>query len=105
MSHNPTLLSRQDVIDIYNDCLQGLSIAKQIYFKLMDIKKGIGTDKNMLKTLEFNLSDDKCDYWWWIDAIHMALPFYNMLGTRFNDERYFEKTKACGTAMKIFFRR
>lgn len=75
----------------FNTVNADYQLCGQTYFKLMDIKKGIGTDKNMLKTLEFNLSDDKCDYWWWIDAIHMALPFYNMLGTRFNDERYFEK--------------
>lgn len=65
----------------------------ETYFKLME-KYGVsGTTENMMKTLEYQLLDNKCDYWWWIDAIFMALPFYNMMGKKTGNEKYFEKAR------------
>ena len=37
------------------------------------------------------LSDTRNDHWWWVDALHMAMPVMARLGTLYNDNRYFEK--------------
>ena len=66
-------------------------ICGQSYLQLMDIVPGCGTDEHIIKSAEFTLSDSRNDYWWWIDAIYMALPLYTKMGIKYNDERYFEK--------------
>ena len=63
----------------------------ETYLKLMDSVPGCGTDENIKRSIEYTLCDNIDDYWWWIDTIHMALPLYNMLGVRYNDERCFDK--------------
>ena len=30
------------------------------------------------------------DDWYWVDAVHMAMPIYAQLGSIENDDRYFE---------------
>lgn len=66
-------------------------ICGQAYYELMDLIPGCGTDRNMLPTLEYNFSDENNDYWWWIDSIYMALPFYSMYSKRTGDKRGYEK--------------
>lgn len=63
----------------------------EIYVEMIDNYGIDGTDEEILKTMDFVLSDPACDYWWWIDTIYMALPFLCRMGIRQNDERYFEK--------------
>ena len=63
----------------------------QSYLQLMELVPGSGTMENMEKTLEFNFTDPNNDYWWWIDSVYMALPFYAMYGLKTGDERSFEK--------------
>ena len=63
-------------------------ICGQSYLKL--IQSGYGTDEHIIKSAQFTLADSKNDYWWWIDAIYMALPLYTQLGVIY-DDRYHEK--------------
>jgi unsaturated rhamnogalacturonyl hydrolase len=37
------------------------------------------------------VNSSKCDDWWWIDALHMAMPVFARLGVVYNDARYFQK--------------
>lgn len=69
-------------------------ICGQSYLKLMEIDPSEGTMDNMKKGMELVLNDKNVDYWWWIDTIYMALPFYNMMGMRLSDNRYFDKAFA-----------
>ncbi len=66
-------------------------ICGETYLDLIDEFSVAGTDKNMLKTLEWTVNDPNNDYWWWVDTIYMALNFYNRIGLRQKDERFFEK--------------
>lgn len=75
-------------------------ICGQTYPELLKINPSAGTMQNMLDGMEIVLNDPNNDYWWWIDTIYMALPFYNMMGAEMNDSRYFEKAYKlfCNTA-------
>ena len=76
-------------------------ICGQSYLRLMELVPGCGTADNMLKSMEMVLNDPDTDYWWWVDTIYMALPFYNMMGVKFNDERYFDKVHALYINSKV----
>lgn len=52
------------------------------------------TKKQFIAEVETPLRDKAVDYWWWVDTIYMALPFYNMMGKRMNDRRFTEKAHA-----------
>lgn len=69
-------------------------ICGQSYLRLMEIDPTKGTMDNMKEKMEVVLNDDNIDYWWWIDTIYMALPFYNMMGIKLSDNRYFHKAYA-----------
>lgn len=66
-------------------------ICGQSYLRLLELVPGRGTDEHILRSMEYTLNDPKCDYWWWVDTVYMALPFYNQMGVKYGDERYFEK--------------
>lgn len=66
-------------------------ICGQTYLRLMELVPKAGTMDNMIRDMEIVLCDPDNDYWWWVDTIYMALPFYTMMGVKLNDERYFEK--------------
>lgn len=58
-------------------------------------------DKNAMQRLmpiqaniDTLLHDVRNDYWWWVDALHMAMPVMTRLGTLTQDNRYFEKMYA-----------
>lgn len=69
-------------------------ICGQSYLKLMKIDPSSGTMDNMIKGMEIVLNDPVNDYWWWVDTIYMALPYYNMMGMKLKDSRYFNKVHA-----------
>ncbi len=75
-------------------------ICGQTYLELLKIDPNAGTMQHMLDGMEIVLNDADNDYWWWIDTIYMALPFYHMMGVEMNDSRYFEKVYKlfCNTA-------
>lgn len=75
-------------------------ICGQSYLKLMELDPSSGTMENMIKGMEIVLNDPASDYWWWVDTIYMALPYYNMMGMKLNDSRYFNKAHALFTNVK-----
>jgi rhamnogalacturonyl hydrolase YesR len=42
-------------------------------------------------SIDAMVASDKSDDWWWIDALHMAMPVFARLGALYQDDRYFEK--------------
>jgi len=78
-----------DIYD-YMTCADYL-LCGETYIELMD-KYGVrGTDRYMIEDLEKTLNDPNNDYWWWVDTMHMALNFYNLMEKRQNDIRYADK--------------
>lgn len=69
-------------------------ICGQSYLRLMEIDPSTGTMDNMINAMEVVLNNTDVDYWWWVDTIYMALPYYNMMGVKLNDSRYFDKVYA-----------
>ena len=69
-------------------------ICGQSYLRLMEIDPTCGTMENMINSMERILNDPENDYWWWVDTIYMALPYYNMMGVKLGDSRYFDKAHA-----------
>lgn len=63
----------------------------ETYMDLME-KYGVqGRMDHIQKTMEWTAQDPANDYWWWVDAIYMALHFYNRMGLYLNDERLTDK--------------
>ena len=75
----------------YNTTNADNKICGQSYLRLLELAPGRGTDAHMLKSMEYTLNDSKNDYWWWVDTIYMALPYYTQMGVKYRDDRYFEK--------------
>lgn len=61
------------------------------YLDLIDEFGVCGTFENMSRTLEWTVNDPNNDYWWWVDTFYMALNFYNRIGVRQKDGRFFDK--------------
>ena len=63
----------------------------ETYMDLME-KYGVkGSMDHIRKTMEWTVQDPKNDYWWWIDAIYMALHFYNRMGICLKEKKLFDK--------------
>ena len=63
----------------------------ETYLDLME-KYGVkGSMEHIRKTMEWTARDPQNDYWWWIDAIYMALHFYNRAGLCLKEEKLFDK--------------
>ncbi len=75
----------KDGMDYGNDLLCG-----NIYFQLSDITKRI-YNQSVTDIMNECLKDKKCDYWWWIDAIYMALPFFCLMGNKSENPGFFDK--------------
>ena len=58
------------------------------------------TDFARVGTINITTEHTRNDYWWWIDAIYMALPFYTQMGVTYNDDRCFEKAHRLFTNIK-----
>ncbi len=41
--------------------------------------------------IDFNLTRERIDDWWWIDALQMAMPVYAKLAATFDDPRYLDR--------------
>lgn len=75
-------------------------ICGQTYLKLLSMNPEWGTDEHMIEVMERALADEKNDYWWWVDTVYMALPYYSMMGVTYNDDRYFDKVHRLFTNAK-----
>lgn len=75
----------------YNTTNADNLLCGETYLDLIDEFGVDGITEHMDKTLEWTVQDENNDYWWWVDTFYMALNFYNRIGVKKNDERYFDK--------------
>lgn len=47
--------------------------------------------QNIKESIDLMVNSTQNDDWWWIDALHMAMPVFARLGTLYDDDSYFEK--------------
>jgi rhamnogalacturonyl hydrolase YesR len=67
-------------------------LCAETYFQILDEAPDCGGTDELIKAgMEACLKDPRTNYWWWVDTIYMALPFYHIYGVRYNEPRCFEK--------------
>lgn len=66
-------------------------ICAQSYIRLSEITGNPRCLDRIRAGMERILTDPDATYWWWVDTIYMALPFYYRMGVITGDERYFAK--------------
>jgi rhamnogalacturonyl hydrolase YesR/sugar lactone lactonase YvrE len=62
----------------------------QTYLELYQIDPQPARIANIRTSILAMVNSTKRDDWWWIDALHMAMPVFARLGVVENDPRYFE---------------
>ena len=65
----------------------------QTYFTLLNLAKTPNPTtqiSNLLKNLDEQIASNKYDYWYWIDAIQMAMPLYAQAYLFTNDRKYID---------------
>ena len=63
----------------------------QIYIDLYKIDPKPERIAAIKTNIDSIVASDKNDDWWWVDALHMAMPVYARLGALYKDNGYFEK--------------
>jgi rhamnogalacturonyl hydrolase YesR len=63
----------------------------QTYIELYNIDPQPIRIANIKANIDFIVSNPENDDWWWIDALHMAMPVYAKLGVLYDDDRYYKK--------------
>lgn len=66
----------------------------QTYLALYAIDPRPERIANIKTAMDNMVNSTKVDDWWWIDALHMAMPVFARLSTITNDPRYLEKMHA-----------
>jgi unsaturated rhamnogalacturonyl hydrolase len=65
--------------------------AGQTYLELYQIDPQPGRITPIKTTIDRMVNSTRSDDWWWIDAVHMAMPVFAKLGAILDDDSYFEK--------------
>ncbi|MBN1185534.1 MAG: glycoside hydrolase family 88 protein [Bacteroidales bacterium] len=63
----------------------------QTYVELYILDNQPERIENIKTCIDSIVDDNDNDDWWWIDAIHMAMPLFAKLGVVLNDTSYFRK--------------
>ncbi len=63
----------------------------QIYIELYQIDPKPERIEKIKMVIDRMINSSKVDDWWWIDALHMAMPIFAKLGTLYNDTIYFKR--------------
>ncbi|MEJ5352523.1 MAG: glycoside hydrolase family 88 protein [Melioribacteraceae bacterium] len=63
----------------------------QTYIELYQIDLQPKRIEKIKTVIDRMVNSDKIDDWWWIDALHMAMPVFAKLGTIYKDTSYFHK--------------
>ena len=67
-------------------------LCAETYFNILDTAPDCGgSDAKIRAGMEACLADRRTNYWWWVDTIYMAFPFYHMYAKRYNEPRCLEK--------------
>lgn len=65
--------------------------AGQCYIDLYRIDRQPQWVANIKTSIDHMLTDPRNDYWYWIDAIQMAMPVFAKLAVEYEDDRYLDK--------------
>ncbi|MGK9367900.1 glycoside hydrolase family 88 protein [Melioribacter sp. Ez-97] len=63
----------------------------QTYIELYQIDPQPERIEKIKKVIDGMINSNKVDDWWWIDALHMAMPVFAKLGAIYNDTVYFNR--------------
>jgi rhamnogalacturonyl hydrolase YesR len=63
----------------------------QTYIELYQIDQQPQRIEKIKTVIDNMLNTSKIDDWWWIDALHMAMPVFAKLGVVYQDTNYFNK--------------
>lgn len=63
----------------------------QAYIELYKMSPAPEKIRNIKTSIDMMLATPQNDDWWWIDALHMAMPIFAELGVMTGDNRYYEK--------------
>jgi len=63
----------------------------QTYLELYQIEPKPEKIETIQNSIDAMVNSSKKDDWWWIDALHMAMPVFAKLGVINNDNKYYEK--------------
>lgn len=63
----------------------------QAYIELYKMSPAPEKIRNIKTSIDMMLATPQNDDWWWIDALHMAMPIFAELGKMTGDNRYYEK--------------
>lgn len=66
-------------------------ICFQTYIDIYTIKKEEPMIARAREVMEYQMSTDASDYWWWADGLYMVMPVMTKLYKVTGDERYLEK--------------
>lgn len=66
-------------------------ICFQTYIDLYEITGGREKIARALEVMEYQMSTEPSDYWWWADGLYMVMPVMTKLYQVTGDERYLEK--------------
>ena len=63
----------------------------QVYLDLFDFQADSARILPIKANVDLMVNSIKADDWSWVDCLQMSMPVFTRLGTRFQDDRYFEK--------------
>ena len=66
-------------------------ICFQTYIDLYNLKKDAKMIARAREVMEYEMSTDKNDYWWWADGLYMVMPVMTKLYTVTGNEQYLDK--------------
>lgn len=66
-------------------------ICFQTYLDLNSILPEDNRVKRAIEVMDYQMSTDRSDYWWWADGLYMVMPVMTKLYKLTNDQRYLDK--------------
>lgn len=87
--HNWTARNGVNVTNADDQCCQ------QTYIERFIQTKGKKDLSNVQKNLDHQIASGRVDYWWWIDAIQMALPVYAEYSKVTGNRKYIDYGMKC----------
>jgi rhamnogalacturonyl hydrolase YesR len=77
-------------------------LCAETYLQIMEAAPDCGgTDEKIKAGMEACLADPRTNYWWWVDTVYMAFPFYHKYGVKYNEPRCFEKVHGLFTDSRV----
>lgn len=87
--HQWTARGGADATNADNQCCE------QTYIARYDMTKNPLYINKVKENLDYQMSTRRADYWWWIDAIQMAMPVYAMYARTSGNRQYLDYAMRC----------